>query len=317
MANDCQNQDLFWALRGGGGGTFGVVVSVTLKTFPEPPVIVQNHNVSFPDVKSMWQYVESYFEALPAIADAGGSGYWFVDPHGYIFQNGKPGFVEIHFFFNETNITSVQELFAPLYDQANGIEGAKSANATFSFPLARYALPRPGGSDPSGHNVVVGTRLYSQNNLESTNGAAKLANALRIITTIIPTIIQGHLTAGGQVARNADLVDSALNPSWRRALGEIVVPIGWKDDTPVVVQNMLMKVLTNVAMPILAAVEPNMGAYTNEADPNEPKWQTVFWGTNYPRLLWIKNKWDPRGLFRCNRCVGSERWDSSGNCPAQ
>src|SRR6185436_19014451 len=36
VANRCQNQDLFWALRGGGGGTFGVVTKVTLKTHPLP-----------------------------------------------------------------------------------------------------------------------------------------------------------------------------------------------------------------------------------------------------------------------------------------
>jgi hypothetical protein len=36
IANDCQNADLFWALRGGGGGTFGVVTRVTLMTHPLP-----------------------------------------------------------------------------------------------------------------------------------------------------------------------------------------------------------------------------------------------------------------------------------------
>src|SRR5262249_13699500 len=36
VANGCQNQDLFWALRGGGGGTFAVVTKVTLRTHPLP-----------------------------------------------------------------------------------------------------------------------------------------------------------------------------------------------------------------------------------------------------------------------------------------
>jgi FAD/FMN-containing dehydrogenase len=31
VANDVVNQDLFWALRGGGGGTWGVVVEATVK----------------------------------------------------------------------------------------------------------------------------------------------------------------------------------------------------------------------------------------------------------------------------------------------
>ena len=80
VANNFQNQDLFWAVRGGGGGTFGVVVSVTLKTFPEPPVIFQNLNATFSDVGSMWKYAATFFAQLPNISDAGGSGYWYCDP---------------------------------------------------------------------------------------------------------------------------------------------------------------------------------------------------------------------------------------------
>ena len=35
-ANGSENQDLFWALKGGGGGNFGVLVDVTLKLFKSP-----------------------------------------------------------------------------------------------------------------------------------------------------------------------------------------------------------------------------------------------------------------------------------------
>src|SRR6185436_11770687 len=36
VANACTNPDLFWALKGGGGGSFGVVTRVTLKTHELP-----------------------------------------------------------------------------------------------------------------------------------------------------------------------------------------------------------------------------------------------------------------------------------------
>lgn len=40
IANECQNADLFWALRGGGGGTFGVVLEVTYKAERRLPLQV-------------------------------------------------------------------------------------------------------------------------------------------------------------------------------------------------------------------------------------------------------------------------------------
>jgi hypothetical protein len=36
IANACQNSDLFFALSGGGGGTFGVVMETTFKVEPKP-----------------------------------------------------------------------------------------------------------------------------------------------------------------------------------------------------------------------------------------------------------------------------------------
>ena len=38
-ANACQNQDLFFALRGGGGSAFGVVIEATHRT--EPKLAIQ------------------------------------------------------------------------------------------------------------------------------------------------------------------------------------------------------------------------------------------------------------------------------------
>jgi len=38
IANSASNADLFWALRGGGGGTFGVVIEATVKAYPHVPI---------------------------------------------------------------------------------------------------------------------------------------------------------------------------------------------------------------------------------------------------------------------------------------
>jgi hypothetical protein len=57
-ASTANNPDLFWALRGGGGGNFGVTTSLTFATFPTRDVDVVNLNFppqSFAQVLVGWQ----------------------------------------------------------------------------------------------------------------------------------------------------------------------------------------------------------------------------------------------------------------------
>jgi hypothetical protein len=62
----------------------------------------------------------------------------------------------------------------------------------------------------------------------------------------------------------------------------------------------------------LRKLAPYSGAYVNEADPKEPKYQHTFWGSNYPRLLRIKKELDPGDVFWCHPCVGDEGWKEEG-----
>jgi Berberine and berberine like len=66
-------------------------------------------------------------------------------------------------------------------------------------------------------------------------------------------------------------------------------------------------------MQYLRDLDPESGAYVNEADVNEPKWQQVFWGSNYERLVDIKRRVDPGDVFWCQPCVGSEGWEVVGD----
>lgn len=61
-------------------------------------------------------------------------------------------------------------------------------------------------------------------------------------------------------------------------------------------------------MALLRDVSPGAGSYMNEGDPGEPNWQQAFYGANYARLLEIKRKWDPTGVFWAPTTVGSEGW---------
>ncbi|MEQ1783688.1 MAG: BBE domain-containing protein, partial [Hyphomonadaceae bacterium] len=62
-------------------------------------------------------------------------------------------------------------------------------------------------------------------------------------------------------------------------------------------------------------VAPDGGAYVSESDYFQPGWQNAFWGGHYPRLLAIKQRYDPDGLFFAHHGVGSERWSPDGFTP--
>lgn len=70
----------------------------------------------------------------------------------------------------------------------------------------------------------------------------------------------------------------------------------------------LMTKMTNVIMPQLEELTPGGGVYLNEGDPQQPDWQTNFYGQNYPKLEEIKAKYDPNGLFYGRTAVGAEKW---------
>jgi hypothetical protein len=59
-------------------------------------------------------------------------------------------------------------------------------------------------------------------------------------------------------------------------------------------------------------IVPNAGSYVAESDFFEEVWQQSFWGSNYARLLAVKEKYDPYGLFFVYHGVGSERRSADG-----
>ena len=74
IANACQNQDLFWALRGGGGGTFGVVLEST--HLVEPPIPMVMADIAFAsNSTTLLEWMGIMLEEAAPWADAGWGGH--------------------------------------------------------------------------------------------------------------------------------------------------------------------------------------------------------------------------------------------------
>jgi len=54
------------------------------------------------------------------------------------------------------------------------------------------------------------------------------------------------------------------------------------------------------------ALKPYLtGAYVNYMDPKLKDWPQAYYGANYPKLLKVKKRWDPEGIFALPQGVGS------------
>lgn len=83
-ASPSENSDLYWALSGGGGGTYAVVLSMTVKAHPD--AYVTGAELTFSAAGSGISNdtfdgaVDAFHTALPAMVDAGSLVLYFVSP---------------------------------------------------------------------------------------------------------------------------------------------------------------------------------------------------------------------------------------------
>jgi FAD/FMN-containing dehydrogenase len=113
--------------------------------------------------------------------------------------------------------------------------------------------------------------------------------------------------------------DTATNPAVLDAFALVIVANGgppaypgvpWKPADPAIARHDAEAV--DRAMAPLYRLAPNGGSYVSESNFFNPRWAQAFWGPNYPRLLDVKRRYDPAGLFFTHHGVGSETWSPDG-----
>ncbi|KAJ3497269.1 hypothetical protein NLG97_g2029 [Lecanicillium saksenae] len=146
-----RHQDLFWALSGGGGGNYGIVVSAVLKAHPDAVVSGAKFAVAAPkdDPNKIFDVIDAYHAALPAIVDAGVMSIYFFGS-GFIQSPATT-------FFNKTK-EEARKILQPFVDAAAKLNFTVTPNITeFSSYYDHY--DHYWGPLPAG-NIQVGTTLF-------------------------------------------------------------------------------------------------------------------------------------------------------------
>ena len=114
-ANPCQNSDLYFAARGGGGGTFGVIYSAVVRAFPTPQTTHHLYNITSANPNAsteFWNLMGFLHTQMPRLKEGGMQGYYTIaGPPNYPVQ----GFEWTFFLYDKPNGT-VETLMKPIYD---------------------------------------------------------------------------------------------------------------------------------------------------------------------------------------------------------
>ncbi|RYP16015.1 hypothetical protein DL767_010244 [Monosporascus sp. MG133] len=287
-----QNSDLYWALAGGGGGTYSVVLSMTVKLHPNMPTAGATLSFTEPS-DAYWDIVQAFLLNMPAVLDAGATLYWQVLP-GNLFLMPQS-------YLPEGSAQDLERLLQPTL-QVLDKSGIPYAFSSRDFPAFQdaYRILNP---EMNITEFNLGGRLIPHSLVASDSSAASLTGAIKSI------ISNGGILAG--ISMNVSrppTSPNAVHPGWREAL--FLAFLGSIYDRYNMTANIIaQQTVTNVFVPALEQITPGGAAYLNEADSNQPDWQRAFYGTNYPTLLSIKEKYDPDGIFWGPTAVGSEAWE--------
>ncbi|KAH9881798.1 hypothetical protein J1614_000969 [Plenodomus biglobosus] len=298
-ANSTSNQDLFWALRGGGGGTFGVVSSITIKVHKDMPVSVASWTLDSSKIgkEKFWAATKAFFDRAIDNVDAGTYSYLLLLPTGQDFF-----LVMQPFFAPNKTASQLNSILAPYLSRLTAL------NIPFSPKITEYKSFYPAWQaefplEPqSSASSVVSSRLLPRSNFASETGRNVTFNVIR------QTAEAGQMLIAFNMATRGNNPDNAVNPAWRNSIYHVITGISVNYKSPTANIMAARAALTNGTMQKWRDITPGSGAYLNEADRMEPNWQQSFWGDKYARLLEIKKDMDHRNIFWAHHAVGSEGW---------
>jgi FAD binding domain/Berberine and berberine like len=335
--NACNDADLFWALKGGGGGSWGVVTKVTLKIHDLPQFFggVEGKIKAKSDEayrKLLAQFVSFYHESL-------------FNPHwGEQVVLDIDNTLRLSFVMQGVTGSEARGVWKPFFDwvkaasddytvveelRAGAVEARQWWNPGDKRPSLvrdpRRGVPRylswwKGDADQVGFFITAFESAWLPALLLEKQNQERLIDAFFASSRFNAIELQFNKgLAGAPLDAVAAAKQTAINPIVTEAFALAITGAALKPAYPGLPGAVIdkeaghkSKRAVDNAIAELWKVAPRAGSYVSESNYFNQSWQESFWGTNYPRLLSIKRKYDPDGLFFVHHGVGSETWSPDG-----
>ena len=289
-ANADTNPDLFWALRGGGAGAFGVVLSMTVKVEPAMPLTLAE--ISFPPTPSnQLPFLELLLNHSATWATSGWGG-----------PMGSSYIALIHPGTLDLNATA--RTFSPIADYARRQQPQTATVNYIHFPTwytFYQTVVFPSGATGIGQPNLVTFRVMPKTIQTTPPGRQALLSFFTSLlsSNLSPQILQTppHLF---DYAQNS----TSVHPAWRDSYWLVGTSLSFAWNATSSDRRANATLLQRVSAEAANAA-PGGAVYPNESDPWVEGWESAYWGDDgYARLLGVKKRYDPDGLANCWKCVG-------------
>ncbi|KAH7150198.1 hypothetical protein B0J13DRAFT_285323 [Dactylonectria estremocensis] len=306
-ADEKHNSELFWAVRGGGGATFGVVISFTVRVWPKMTfsgvtwsLATAEANVS---KEIFWKGMRTYWAKFPEYNDNNTYGY------SVLFNGGNDTYSwsMLPWLVPGMELPEFKSMVNPLLEEWESI-GFNIKPEFFTHDNFYDTWKNHFPTESVGaSNVRTGSRLIPRKNWEDADLLEETFDAVQSIVEDGSVLISYNINGAAPLG----VAPSALNPAWRDVSMFAIVGAGWdvasSSPSDILATN---KKITDDWMQRLRDVTPGSGGYGNEGDVMEPDFGQAFYGAdNYKRLYALKKKIDPWGVFYAPTAVGSEDWE--------
>lgn len=313
--NECTDPDLFWAMRGGGGGTYAVLVNYKFQLHPAVPINVHSFRATFPTPPSgsadrklnisesavHRDIVRALARNQTLFAEYGIAGYNFLLPSHMVS-------LQVHPSTDTAALARITAQYHAFLSTHPGLEILENKYYTFTKYSDWHAFtltPWIARNGPVGIGLSESGRFIPRPQFGSPEKVEELVDA--VVDAMQFSYTQGasgaaHLYATGPF-NHPDNSKTGVNPGWRTALWHVIMGGIWTTSTPADVRAQIQKTIPASIEPF-KKLTPGGGCYMNEGDWTEPDWQSTFFGSNYAELEKVKRKWDPEGVFNCWKCVG-------------